>query len=351
MARKQKRKLNWKVILSILAAFFIIGILVPDENSDVPEVNEPQTELAAKGEKESKNKETKQSTEGQVTEEQSNSEEEAQSETNKDKSKPDETTKDEKGDVPVVSAPEKKQTDSVNKNQVPVQFVRVVDGDTAVVIYNGKEETVRYLLIDTPESKSPNTCVQLYGKDASARNEQLLKSGKVTLEFDGPKRDKYGRLLAYVFVNGVSVQKTLLEEGYARVAYIYDPPYVYLDEFRAAETRAKNGKKRIWSISGYVTDNGFSKCETGGSSNKSNNNSSSSGGGSSSSSGGGNSSNGGNNSSTGGNNTTTPPQSGEKENFKNCTELRKVYPDGVPSGHPAYQSKMDRDKDGWACER
>lgn len=43
--------------------------------------------------------------------------------------------------------------------------------------------------------------------------------------------------------------------------------------------------------------------------------------------------------------------SSEKEYFANCTELRTVYPSGVSSDHPAYQSKMDRDKDGWACEK
>ena len=46
-----------------------------------------------------------------------------------------------------------------------------------------------------------------------------------------------------------------------------------------------------------------------------------------------------------------PTRSTESYNFRNCTELRKVFPNGVPKGHPAYQSKMDRDKDDWACER
>ena len=46
----------------------------------------------------------------------------------------------------------------------------------------------------------------------------------------------------------------------------------------------------------------------------------------------------------------TPNPTPEQTNFKNCTDLRKVYPNGVPKGHPAYQSKMDRDNDGWACE-
>lgn len=50
-------------------------------------------------------------------------------------------------------------------------------------------------------------------------------------------------------------------------------------------------------------------------------------------------------------NTVTTPSTPQKEYFKNCTELRKVYPHGVPSDHRAYASKHDRDKDGWACER
>lgn len=341
MAAKRKRKFNWKVILSILAALFIIGLFMPEEEPNVPDNNEPGTEQTAESVEESKEKEDKKASEEKAAEQKEDSE---QSESEKDKIKEQDTSQ--------ASAPGKKQTKPVNKNQVPVQFVRVVDGDTAVVIYNGKEETVRYLLIDTPESKSPNTCVQLYGKEASARNEQLLRSGQVTLEFDGPKRDKYDRLLAYVFVDGVSVQKTLLEEGYARVAYIYDPPYKYLDEFRAAETRAKNSKKRIWSISGYVTDNGFTKCErsgssSGGSSSQPKGSTSSGGSGSSSGSG----SSGGSGSSSGGSQPATPPPSGGTKNYKNCTELRVDYPNGVPADHPAYQPKMDRDKDGWACER
>ncbi|MFJ7646891.1 excalibur calcium-binding domain-containing protein [Lysinibacillus sp. NPDC097279] len=50
-------------------------------------------------------------------------------------------------------------------------------------------------------------------------------------------------------------------------------------------------------------------------------------------------------------NTVTTPSAPQREYYQNCTELRKVYPSGVPSDHPAYASKHDRDKDGWACER
>lgn len=126
---------------------------------------------------------------------------------------------------------------------------------------NGKRETVRYLLIDTPESKNPKTCVQLYAKDAFLRNSELVKSGKITLEFEqGNTRDSYGRLLAYVYVNGVSIQGTLLKEGYARVAYFINPPYRYLENFRKEENLAKRQKLNIWSRFKFVTNWGFNGC-------------------------------------------------------------------------------------------
>jgi micrococcal nuclease len=107
----------------------------------------------------------------------------------------------------------------VTENQVcvvPATLVAIIDGDTIKVMVNGKIETVRYLLIDTPESKSPKTCVQPYAKEAFLRNSELVKSGKITLEFEqGNTRDSYGRMLAYVYVDGESIQGTLLKEGYA----------------------------------------------------------------------------------------------------------------------------------------
>ncbi|WP_307300092.1 thermonuclease family protein [Neobacillus driksii] len=93
-------------------------------------------------------------------------------------------------------------------------LVEIIDGDTIKVNLNGKIETVRYLLMDTPESKNPKKCVQLYAKEAFLRNSKLVKSGMVTLEFEGENtRDAYRRLLAYVFVDGESIQGTLLREG------------------------------------------------------------------------------------------------------------------------------------------
>lgn len=145
--------------------------------------------------------------------------------------------------------------------QVPVTIVETVDGDTIKVWKNGKIETVRYLLIDTPESKNPNMCVQPYAREASLRNRELVKSGMLTLEFEQENiKDSYGRLLAYVYVDGKSVQGTLLKEGYARMAYFMNPPYKYLEQYRKEENQAKREKINIWSRLNFVSKWGFNGC-------------------------------------------------------------------------------------------
>ncbi|WP_252921151.1 thermonuclease family protein, partial [Bacillus velezensis] len=102
-----------------------------------------------------------------------------------------------------------------------------------------------------------------YGEDASARNKQLVNKGKLQLEFDkGDRTDKYGRMLAYVYVDGKSVQETLLKEGLARVAYVYEPNTKYLDTYKKDEQAAKDKDLKIWSKHGYTTDKGFNGCVT-----------------------------------------------------------------------------------------
>ncbi|MBU5245186.1 thermonuclease family protein [Bacillus halotolerans] len=233
-----------------------------------------------------------------------------------------------------------------NKELVDVTLDRAVDGDTIKVKYNGNVDTVRYLLVDTPESKKPDSCVQPYGEDASKRNKELVSDGKLQLEFDkGDHRDKYGRLLAYVYVDGKSVQETLLKEGLARVAYVYEPNTKYIDQFKKDEQEAKSEKLSIWSKNGYVTDRGFNGCV------KEKNTAVKKATTSKSATTQPTAPKASSEPSTTTENETSSASTGETEKFKNCTELRKKYPNGVPSSHPAYQSKMDRDHDNYACER
>jgi len=142
---------------------------------------------------------------------------------------------------------------------IPVELVTTIDGDTIRVMYEGKERKLRYLLIDTPELNHKQQGKQPFAEEATKRNDELLKSGNVEIEFDiGEREDKYGRLLAYVYVDGKSVQQQLIEEGLARVAYIYPPNTKHLDPFKDAEGKAQQSGIGIWSIEDYVTNRGFS---------------------------------------------------------------------------------------------
>ncbi|MGP4065767.1 thermonuclease family protein [Oceanobacillus sp. M65] len=150
-----------------------------------------------------------------------------------------------------------KETDTQEETLEGAKVSRVVDGDTVKVIYDGKEETVRLLLVDTPETKHPSKPVQPLGPEASSFAKERLEGKHIELEFDGPARDKYGRLLAYIWVDGEMFNQTLLEHGLARLAYVYDPPYVHFEAYMKAQNRAKDNELGIWSREGYVTDNGF----------------------------------------------------------------------------------------------
>lgn len=134
--------------------------------------------------------------------------------------------------------------------QEKVLFSKCVDGDTAKLIINGKEETVRFLAIDTPEVAHNNVAEEPYGNAASNFTCNSLKNAhNIVLEYDAnsDKTDKYGRVLAFVFVDDVLLEKSLIENGLAKVYYIYGD-YNYVDELRKAEEKAKNENIGIWSL-------------------------------------------------------------------------------------------------------
>ncbi|MFC7440495.1 thermonuclease family protein [Laceyella putida] len=140
-----------------------------------------------------------------------------------------------------------------------VTFVEIVDGDTAKFEIDGKVESVRFLLIDMPETSHPQLGEQPLGFEAKAYTNKLLSDAKqVYVELDKEKRDKYNRLLAHIYADGQSVQQALLKEGLARVGYIFESTN-HLDEYRQAEAEAREAKKGIWKCPGYVTDEGYEK--------------------------------------------------------------------------------------------
>lgn len=206
--------------------------------------------------------------------------------------------------------------DSSDTSFVKAVVTGIVDGDTIDVEIDGKEERLRLLLVDTPETKDPNEPVQPFGPEATEFAEKTLAGKEVKLEFDGPERDKYDRLLVYLWVGDKIFNQMLLEEGLARVAYVYDPPYKYYDAFVAAQEKAKQSKKGIWSIDGYVTDEGFREEITAAKEE-----------------------------------TVEESKSQQKEvYYARCADARAAGAAPILKGEPGYRPELDRDGDGIACE-
>lgn len=132
------------------------------------------------------------------------------------------------------------------KKVAQVKVLEVIDGDTIVVNLNGKKEKVRFVLVDTPETKHPTKPVQPFGPEASAFTKKQLSGQTIDLEFDVQERDKYGRVLAYIWKGNELFNVTLLEKGFARVA-VFPPNTRYMDQFKEVEKIAKEKKQGLWS--------------------------------------------------------------------------------------------------------
>lgn len=133
-------------------------------------------------------------------------------------------------------------------NKEKVEFVKCIDGDTARFKRNNTVFTLRFLAVNTPETKSPKKGVEFYGKEASEYTCKRLKEAKnIEVEYDkkSEKKDRYGRKLAWVFLDNKLFQKDLVENGYAKVDYIYDK-YKYVNELKELEKIAKDSKKGLW---------------------------------------------------------------------------------------------------------
>ena len=121
----------------------------------------------------------------------------------------------------------------------------VIDGDTFEL---GTGERVRLIGIDTPEYQPWKNKVQYFGREAGNYSRSLLRGKRVLLEEDAVKKDRYGRTLAYVYLNdgALFVNQNLVEEGYARAKY-FPPNGRYYSLLKDAEQRAKKEKKGFWA--------------------------------------------------------------------------------------------------------
>jgi micrococcal nuclease len=128
---------------------------------------------------------------------------------------------------------------------IPAKVTRVHDGDTVSVALGRKTERVRLIGIDAPElGQRP------WGQRAKTRLRELLGDGNVTVVTDVEQRDRYNRLLAYLWSSGGTfINLEMVRQGYA-VLYTIPPNVRYADRFRAAQTEARERKRGLWSEGG-----------------------------------------------------------------------------------------------------
>ena len=150
-------------------------------------------------------------------------------------------------DVPMTATP----TDPDPLRELPLpagldaEVTSSVDGDTIHAVVRGRDERIRYIGIDTPEL-SGDRGPQPLAAEARERNRMLVEGQTVRLVLDVQERDRYGRILAYVYTpDGTFVNATLLVEGYARLLTV--PPNVrFAPVFRTLETEARDAERNLW---------------------------------------------------------------------------------------------------------
>lgn len=144
------------------------------------------------------------------------------------------------------------QVEGTNSGEIAITesmvlVTKVVDGDT-VQIEGG--QTVRLIGIDTPETVDPRRPVQCFGVEASNETKRLLQGQRVVLTKDVSEKDRYDRLLRYIYLpisqtEMLFVNKHLVEEGFAK-AYTYPPDVKFSEEFVSAQNRAREAGKGLW---------------------------------------------------------------------------------------------------------
>lgn len=130
------------------------------------------------------------------------------------------------------------------------KVIEVVDGDTVKVKTEDREETVRYIGVDTPESVKPDTPVQCYAKRASSFNRRLVAGKRVMLVLGREQLDRYGRLLAYVYLGRDNRRRTmvnaeLVRRGFAKTLTI-EPNTRFAAAFSKLQASAKRHNLGLW---------------------------------------------------------------------------------------------------------
>jgi micrococcal nuclease len=142
-------------------------------------------------------------------------------------------------------------TTTPNSIGVYYKVTKITDGDTIHISMDGRDETIRLLGINTPETVDPRRAVECYGKEASVRMKEIADGKIVRLEYDDSQslRDAYDRLLAYVYLeDGQMINRKMVAEGYA-YEYTYMTPYLYQKDFRNLQRLAQSAKRGLWAES------------------------------------------------------------------------------------------------------
>ena len=143
----------------------------------------------------------------------------------------------------VTDIPNKEQKlENSSLNLIQYEVIRVIDGDT-VELKNG--ERLRYNDIDTPETVHPSKPIECYGPQASSKNKELVEGEIIFVELGNPTKDRYGRLLGYVYIDDLFVNAELVRGGYAEVNS-YGNPGSELSNLLEIEKNAKESMKGLW---------------------------------------------------------------------------------------------------------
>ena len=147
-------------------------------------------------------------------------------------------------------------TSPIGSDRQIATLVRVVDGDTIRVEVNGRENTIRIIGLDTPESVDPRKPVECFAREATAELKRLLSDETIYLESDTSQgeQDKYGRLLRHVFTKqGQNVAREMIAHGYGH-EYTYDDAYRYQSDFREAQASAESRLLGLWATDACINN-------------------------------------------------------------------------------------------------
>ncbi|MFA6050790.1 MAG: thermonuclease family protein [Candidatus Paceibacterota bacterium] len=139
------------------------------------------------------------------------------------------------------------ETSASNLSSFEAEVLRIIDGDTVEIFYDGKKDTLRLTGIDAPEWGS-HVKAECYGEEASVRMKELSDGKSIVVVIDGSQsdRDMYGRLLGYMYLkDGTFVNQKMIEQGYAE-EYRFKTSYAHEDQFKSAEADARLKNLGIW---------------------------------------------------------------------------------------------------------